>query len=46
MANDTIVLLYYRDLVLTVEVGMLVVAVRVVKLNSRMVYQWKAYLTS
>ena len=32
----------YRDLILAVEVVMLVVAVEVVKLNSRMVYQWKA----
>ena len=46
MTNGTTVLLCYRDPILTVEVVMLVVAVRVVKLNSRMVYQWKAYLTS
>ena len=46
MTNGTTVLLCYRDPILTAEVVMLVVAVRVVKLNSRMVYQWKAYLTS
>ena len=46
MTNGTTVLLYYGDLVLTVEVVMLIVAVRVVKLNSGMVYQWKAYLTA
>ena len=46
MTNGTTVLLCYRDLVLTVEVAMLIVAVRVVKLNSGMVYQWKAYLTA
>ena len=45
MTNGTTVLLCCRDLVLTVEVVMLIVEVRVVELNSRMVYQWKAYLT-
>ena len=45
MTNGTTVLLLQRSRT-KVEVVMLVVAVRIVKLNSRMVYQWKAYLTS